>query len=420
MNVLIINQCAHNKGDRAVLLFILRELDRNGASSITVSTSEPKFWENEIYGLRPSIQFVPWGWYVEYNSSKIKKKLTQIFYRRFFYPIVRYAINTSNCAEFSSLFCNKKFRRSLKNADLVISTGGHHVTTLLAPDAVSPQIYDMALTLLHKKRLVLWSQSIGPLDFADTRNRALVSKILTNATGLYVRDTQTFDVLRNVIKEHKSVKKTYESVIGIHGNIPFTPVDERHPYVGISVYGAQQRSSNSHSNYVKCLAKLADRAIERGFVVRFFPMELKGSQADDRPLILEIIKSARNGSKCQIQDKDLETLDHLAEVSKCQLFIGHKTHSVIFALITGTPLVAIAYHKKTVDFMKEYNLNQQCIEEGQLKVKNLLALFDRTCTDQQSLSKIQSDVSKKFAEILREDFRIMMKTSISASISQVY
>jgi polysaccharide pyruvyl transferase WcaK-like protein len=414
MNVLVINQCAHNKGDRAVLLFVLRELDRNGASSITVSTSEPRLWKNEFYGLRSSIQFVPWGWYVEYNSSKIKKKLTHILYRRFFYPIIRYAITKSNCAKLASWFCNKEFRRSLTNADLVISTGGHHVTTLLAPDAVSPQIYDMALTLLHKKRLVLWSQSIGPLDFDDTRNRALVSKILTNATDLYVRDTQTFDVLRNVIKEHKNVKKTYESVIGIHGNTPFTPVDKRHPYVGISVYGAQKRSINSHSNYVKCLAKLVDRAIELGFVVQFFPMELKGSQADDRPLILEIIKSARNGTKCGIQDKDLETLDHLAEVSKCQLFIGHKTHSVIFALITGTPLVAIAYHQKTIDFMTEYNLNQQCIEESQLKAKNLLALFDRTCADKQSLSEQELDVSRKLARIIREDFRIMMKTSINA------
>lgn len=37
MNVLVINQCSTNKGDRAVLYFVIRELFRNGANEVHVS-----------------------------------------------------------------------------------------------------------------------------------------------------------------------------------------------------------------------------------------------------------------------------------------------------------------------------------------------------------------------------------------------
>jgi len=45
MRLLIINQNASNKGDRAVLLFMLRELVRNGIRELTVSTNFPSLWK---------------------------------------------------------------------------------------------------------------------------------------------------------------------------------------------------------------------------------------------------------------------------------------------------------------------------------------------------------------------------------------
>ena len=47
MKVLVINQCSTNKGDRAVLFFVLRELARNGVDQITVSASNPEYWEDK-------------------------------------------------------------------------------------------------------------------------------------------------------------------------------------------------------------------------------------------------------------------------------------------------------------------------------------------------------------------------------------
>ena len=44
MKALVINQCSTNKGDRAVLFFVLRELSRNGIDQVTVSASNPEYW----------------------------------------------------------------------------------------------------------------------------------------------------------------------------------------------------------------------------------------------------------------------------------------------------------------------------------------------------------------------------------------
>lgn len=105
-------------------------------------------------------------------------------------------------------------------------------------------------------------------------------------------------------------------------------------------------------------------------------MELKGSLPDDRPVILDIIKRVDNKTYCDFIDKDLPTDVHLQEVSKCQIFVGHKTHSTIFALATGTPLIGIAYHPKTEEFMKQFSIPQYCIIDKELSSKSLIRKFD--------------------------------------------
>ncbi len=62
MKVLVINQCSTNKGDRAVLFFVLRELARNGVDQITVSASNPEYWEDKPDFADVAVRVIPWGW----------------------------------------------------------------------------------------------------------------------------------------------------------------------------------------------------------------------------------------------------------------------------------------------------------------------------------------------------------------------
>jgi polysaccharide pyruvyl transferase WcaK-like protein len=175
MDVLVINHYACNKGDRAILYFVTRELAKNKVNSITVSAHDRAFWKDSQSSLIGSVKFIPWGFNVErpIHINKIQKKILSLKNRlgRYKFHVATYLLLNSWEFGIERLICNAEFFTSLRKADLVISTGGHHITTLLAPDAVSGQLFDMGMVLLSKTPLVLWSQSIGPLEFKHKKNK---------------------------------------------------------------------------------------------------------------------------------------------------------------------------------------------------------------------------------------------------------
>ena len=73
-------------------------------------------------------------------------------------------------------------------------------------------------------------------------------------------------------------------------------------------------------------------------------------------MIRSILEDVRFPQRCTVLDSDLDLAEHFAEVARCRAFVGHKTHSVLIALTVGTPVLALAYHPKTADFMKQYDL----------------------------------------------------------------
>lgn len=414
MNVLVINHCSTNKGDKAVLEFVLRELVNNRINNITVSTNEPRCCNtNTLYnGVR--INYVPWGWNVERNRkhglfARIVHRLRREFYHRS-YNKVRSLLIENKRPFYLPYYCNREFWKALQAADIVLSTGGHHVTSILAPEAVSPQIFEMALALLAGKDLFLWSQSIGPLDFGNPINKNFIKIILSCAKGIFVRDIHSLAEIEKLGLKLKNVYQTYESAFGL-GEVlkPISKPSERAPIVGIAVYSAKRRVSEENEKYITCLSNLVDYAITRGFTVRFFPMQIKGESADDRPCIYSIIEAVRYRNKCSLFEDTPNIIEQINEVAKCQVFIGHKTHSIIFALITGTPLVAIAYHNKTRDFMKQFELSENCIFDSKLDSKNLIQMFNYVIDDLDAIYTKQLSKSQLFGRNVKEDIKQMLK-----------
>ena len=96
MRVFIINQCATNKGDRAVLYMVLRELLHNGFNPVTVSTSNPAYWHDALDLPDLDVKFVPWGFGKPRKKdacllSKIFHRIKFILAKRISFPVIRNA-----------------------------------------------------------------------------------------------------------------------------------------------------------------------------------------------------------------------------------------------------------------------------------------------------------------------------------------
>ncbi|NQT02596.1 MAG: polysaccharide pyruvyl transferase family protein [Planctomycetes bacterium] len=414
MKALVINQCSTNKGDRAVLFFVLRELARNGIDQVTVSASNPEYWEEKPDFPEIAVRVIPWGWDnsrkkdVGFWGKVIHRIQKVILKRRIHFPLVRNALIAGKRPWYLRFLINRQFVKALREADIVISTGGHHITTMFVPDAATPQIFDMAVALLYEKPLLLWSQSIGPFEFKSQKSKLMVQKILSGASQIFIRDEASAEQINEMQVSLEHVSKTRESVFGLCDIVKSrTKPSNRPPVMGISVYVHTRAGRlEEHNNHPRYFASLIDHAIEAGYKVRFFPMELQGT---DRHCIEAVIHSVNKKENCEIVEGFPGTSDHINAIAKCRIFIGHKTHSQIFSLVAATPLLAIAYHKKTEDFMAQYGLEKYCITDEQISTEKLIELFDKINNNLDFISQKEEEAGSQMCKQVREDFAKMIE-----------
>ena len=417
MKVLVINQCSTNKGDRAVLFFVLRELMRNGVDQITVSASNPEYWEDKPDFPDVAVRVIPWGWDISrskgvgFFGKVIHRVIKVILPQRIHFPLVRNALIAGHRPWYLRLLVNKQYIEAVEQADLVLSTGGHHITTIIAKSIVTPQMFDMAVALLCGKPLLLWSQSIGTFDFKWPKSKPMVQKILSGAGQIFIRDEASAEEIRKVGASLEHVSKTRESVFGLYDVVKSrTRPSNRSDVMGVSVWTGNKQTPEAWGRYVHCFAALVDHAIEAGYKVRFFPMEMQGS---DRPCIEDVIASVDKRDNCEIVENFPGTIEHINAIAQCKVFVGHKTHSQIFSLVAATPLLAVAYHKKTEDFMAQFGLEKNCIVDTQLSAEKLIKMFDEVNenldpigqAEQQTASKMYAQLSKDFARMI-DQFRM--------------
>lgn len=410
MKILLFNQYAGNKGDRAVLFATCRMI-RNifPGAVIVVSTSSPELYAGYSYYKDNEIKFIPSAWdYERVNAHKwYWKSLNKV--KKYTFTILRETYLRNFCKWITRFLVNPQFRLAVLDSDRIISVGGHHYCTLLSTDLVSGINFD-AMAILHQnKTFTCFSQTFGPFKYNNPHNRQITLAIL-NSCKLYPRELESKNQLLYLGVKQENISMTYETVIGLNSLFPeYKLPSTRAKRVGIAIYCTQKRNNEDDKNYVDSLSALCSHIILKGYEIVFFPMEIKGTLPDDRPYIQRIIEHTITPSRCTVIDEDLETANHLMQVSECQIFIGHKTHSAIFALATGTPLLAIAYHPKTIEFMKQYNLESNVIDDKSISGNQLEIIFDNIAANIDSIGLQQYNISKKYTQSIRESLSNILK-----------
>lgn len=411
MKVLVINQYAGNKGDRAVAFFILRELSRAGVTDIALSTHDRRFWRFGDFPPEAPVRFVPWGWSQErFDPRRRMDWERHRLMRRVAFPIARNRLLARHSPGIVLRFlCNREFLRAVRSSDLVVSTGGHILTTRFAADCVGNLTFDMMITILVGKPLAIWSQTIGPFAFMNRRNESAVRTILRSTWRTYVRDDSSAESCLAIGVDPTRLHRTTESVLGLEDMFEgYRPPTQRPALAGITVYNAETRTVAEHTRYVTLMASMADHLANRGLTVTFFPHELKGAVVDDRRMIREIVARMTRQDAANVRDVDVGTPEHLSLVGECRMFVAHKTHSVVFALTVGTPVLAISYHPKTLEFMRLFGMTDHCVDETGMACEQLKDMADAILENADNIGLRQRECSRRQGQRVRGDFRKMV------------
>ena len=165
---------------------------------------------------------------------------------------------------------------------------------------------------------------------------------------------------------------------------------------------------NAHREFVVELIKTISK--ERKCSFYFLPHCLKDGKGNDMHIAKDIKSRLGNSIDCKVIEEDLPVLDLKYLISKMDVVLGERTHSIINSIATATPFVSITCSAdfRTHDIVGAgCQLPQQIYDLDYPKLQDLYVIVDRTIKEKDAirmnLLKIceeHSQLKSKFQEII--------------------
>lgn len=298
--------------------------------------------------------------------------------------------------------------RAVHAADFVVSCGGSFLHDLYAPNL------NARLATLHLARragipYAIFGQSVGPL--VSPLSRQACREVLDGATWICVRDEASARVVRELgvgapLRVGVDAAVGGRSRVARKGDGPVLGVTVRGwHFPGLADPAARQDA------YEAAVAGACDRwARATGGSVRFISncTSLGGYRQDDRVAARRV--AARMVADAEVMEAaDLDFATVRGECGACDLFLGTRMHSLIFATTAGVPSVGVAYEQKTYEWMRAVGCPDEVVgieAPGALGDK-LLAAWAR----REELGAVLQDRVDHLRGVAREDMDLLVRVA---------
>jgi len=241
-----------------------------------------------------------------------------------------------------SFFLNKTLKK-IRSYDFIVDLGGDTFSD--KPNILYSLSHIIVLFLMMSldKKYIILSQTIGVFPFTQI----LARYILKNATRISVRDYISAQRLYSLGINQITIAPDIAFLIN-HNRI-----DTKNFIIGFNVSPLICKVQIPHS-FVKLINKLSDFA-----EILFIPhvvapvkrtkiMRLR----DDRVVLKQIYENFEDRDNVSLVDSFDDIGDSIA---KCDLFIGGRFHSVVYAISLGIPSILLGYSEKAESFASYFD-----------------------------------------------------------------
>lgn len=152
-----------------------------------------------------------------------------------------------------------------------------------------------------------------------------------------------------------------------------------------------------YADYLKKLASLAAWLSERGHSVVLFPTQLRAD-----PLVVDDILSllGRNGhrpARVSRTAQPVASLDDLLNtIAGTDMVIASRYHGVVLSYLLYKPVVGIAYHKKTIELMKQMGQGEYALDVTGFDIE---ALTSRVLRLEHEASEVRRQIERRLPEL---------------------
>lgn len=125
------------------------------------------------------------------------------------------------------------------------------------------------------------------------------------------------------------------------------------------------RVTKANDVLARVIAYLSERA-----QILFIP--LSPSQAEDQEMVTQLKGYVRDPSRLTLPRHRYSSPEIMGIISQCELLLASRLGSAVFATVTGTPIVAIAYEPRMRDHMERIGLGDCVFDWKDLQYDTLL------------------------------------------------
>ncbi|WP_145334474.1 polysaccharide pyruvyl transferase CsaB [Paenibacillus xylanexedens] len=253
----------------------------------------------------------------------------------------------------------KEVREALKESDGLISGGGSLLQDATGLKSIPYYLGVIKLAQWLKKPTFIYAQGIGPVHRKIFN--PMIKSVFKSCTYVSVRDEQSADYLRRLGLKWNQIHVVPDPVMGLPLPDTASPVREeadtsiaegQSDHAKLPVIGVSVRFWESDRKELTAIAAGLKKLVAKKAVhLRFMPFHLPDDVQASR-FIMEMLGDVTvKGSEISITEDVTDPQQMLEEVSRCDLMIGMRLHSLIYAASQYVPPVGISYDPKIDQFL---------------------------------------------------------------------
>ena len=399
-NLLIIQNYNANKGDSSVIYTMKKtivEMDSNINISLTSYDSK---MAKEEYGLDST------EWIINFRNIKLAdSKISKLYFflKEFLWIlyslvwILLYKIGLK-----LPLPSNKKETINLYlKSDVVVLPGGHFFTNLNGFPVNISHAYGLLYAKWLGKKTMIYAQTVGPFfgKFGNTTKK-IADYVIKHTDVVTLREEDS----TQYCKGYKNVFVTAETVFALPTNKDIAKEltqlvklkNEKELVVGVTIHHIYFKHFFTREDYIQLMSNIFDEITTKyNCRILIIPMEASYHKGGDRPIANEMRNLSKNPIKIDILDGDLDPIMTSSVIANTDLFIGTKTHSIVYGLKSIVPTISISYQQKSTEFMKMFHVEENAINLNGLNLESFMNIFNHVYNNQEKYIKIQNDSYEK-------------------------
>lgn len=273
-----------------------------------------------------------------------------------------------------------------QRADLVVAVGGGYIRSrpgLVNRCNIPLLLHPLLFGYVLGKPTVLYSQSVGP--FQNSLEKLLVAFVLRRMTLILLREDTSLTLLKSLGVSHNTARaidagflftSPHKFNIRKHYTIPAHTL-----LIGVTVRDWLQ--GEAQAAYERAVAKALDAIIETADAhVIFIPQVTAIKGDDDRVTSRRVRGLMRRTDAVTLVDNAPGHHRIKAMYANLDALLGTRFHSVIFALTSFVPVVAVEYEHKTSGIMRDIGLGNWVVKIEHATAKKLTFLLKKVVREQ--------------------------------------